>query len=181
MILTFVVALAHADPVAFRAPGPGPRLALSGAPLSVGWWHPTSPWGVAVEGDLAGGPAGAWGGARTHLRAPSGFGVDLQASAGLLLTGDRALALGLTPAAAVRWRGSRVDASLGVAAPLELRVTARPSLTVPLRMEPWLGVHLGPVTLGAAAAAGMVLTTGELWAIDLAWMVSIAWVPPGGR
>lgn len=180
MILTFLFALAHADPVALRAPGPGPRLSVSGASLSLGAWHASAPWGAAVEGDLAGGPAGAWFGAHTDTRAPSGFGVDLQASAGLLLTGDLELALGLTPAAAVGWRGKRVDATLGLAAPLALRFTARPALTAPLRVEPWLGVHLGPVTLGAGGAAGVVLTTGELWAVDLAWMVSIAWVTRGG-
>ena len=134
--------------------GPGPRLAVSGASVSLGAWHPSAPWVPAVEGDFAGGPAGAWFGAHTDIRAPSGLGVDLQASAGLLLTGDLELALGLTPAATAGWRGKRVDATLGLTAPLALRVTGGPALRAPVRVEPWLGVHLGPITLGAGGAAG---------------------------
>ncbi len=181
-MLLLAATLAHADPVALRAPSATHTLAVANTSVSYAMWDRDRRWGVAFHvDDLGRGATGAWVGVRTEWRAPSGFGVDVHAAAGLLLLRGIDLGLGVTPAAAVGWRRPRFDATLGLVAPLAFKFTHGPALSVPILLEPWVGVHLGAFTVGGGGAAGPVLSAGELFAVDLRWMLSVGWTPGGAK
>lgn len=188
--------LAHADPIALRAPGaapgadadtksadappaeaPGLGLAAvaSGPDLSVGAWLPGGALGVAVEADASGGPVGAAVAWRRSWRGPKGFGFDVVGAGGVAVpVAAPAAVVTLTPSAAMGWRTARIDATLGLVAPVAVRVAPAPAVSVPVRLEPWLGVHVGPATIGAGAGLGYVWTSDELWAVDVRWMLAVA-------
>lgn len=181
-MIVALVAAALADPLALRAPGSDRApdaaawsVAASGGSLSAGAWLPASNLGFALEGDVAGGPVGTSVAYRTRLRTQTDFGVDLVGAAGLLVPlVDPGVVVALTPSATVGWRGRVGDATLGLVTPMAIRVAPDPAFSVPIRLEPWFGVHAGPVTVGAGAAAAFVVTPGTLWAVDLRWMVSVS-------
>ncbi len=177
---------AHADPVALRAPGSGITLAAAGPAVSGAFWlgegHTTKgafDLGFGAEGDLRGGPVGATvAGARTLVRGPGGLGVDVTLAGSVLVpVVSPALALGATPSIFFGWRGARVDGGLGVVVPVVGRIAPDPSVRASVLAEPWIGVHAGPVSVGAGAAMGPVFTADELWAVDLRWMLSVGIEP----
>lgn len=174
--------VAAADPVALRAPGDGWTVAAAGPALSVGGWFgdadPSNKalrYGAAVEADLRGGPIGISGAlGRRVAQGRHGFGVDLRLAGGPVLPlRDPAFALALTPSAALGWRGTHLDFSLGLVTPLVGRVAPDPAFRASVLVEPWLGGNFGPATVGLGAAMGPVLTTGSLFAVDLRWMLAV--------
>ena len=196
-MIVALLGLAHADPIALRAPGTvradatgspsagGSPASLavtaSGLDLSAAAWLPGRALGVAVEVDASGGPIGAAVAWRWSARGARGFGYDLVGAGGIAVPiAAPAAVLALTPSAAMGWRTARLDATLGLVAPVAVRVAPDPAITVPVRLEPWLGVHLGPATIGVGAGLGYVWTSDALWAVDARWMLGVALRPDVG-
>lgn len=173
-MIALLLAAALADPVVLRGPAPEGALGVSiGSPeLSAGGWiRPRL--GVAVEARTGGTALGASVGTRATLAGRERpWGIDASLAAGWVLpTVDPALALSLTPALHAGWRGERFQAVLGLAAPLAARLAPRPDLRAPVLVEPWLGLRLGDVWLGARAGLGVVAAPG--WAPSIVGHASL--------
>jgi len=107
-----------------------------------------------------------------------GLGVDVTLAGSVLVpVVAPALAIGATPSIFFGWRGARLDGGLGVVVPVVGRIAPDPRVRASVLAEPWIGVHAGPVCIGAGAAMGPVFTTDELWAVDLRWMLSVGIEP----
>ena len=157
---------ASADPIVLRAPVPRRVVAATlGTPeLSAGVWL-TERFGLAVEWRLPAGAVGASAATRwTLVGDPMGWGVEYTMAAGLvvpLLT--FAGGVSVTPAIVGRWRSDRVQVAASLVSPIVLRVAPDPTMRVPVLLEVWLVVHLGPANVGVQGSVGSVYVPGLSW------------------
>jgi hypothetical protein len=165
--VTIVLArVASADPIVLRAPVPRRVVAATlGTPeLSAGVWL-TERFGLAVEWRLPAGAVGASAATRWTLVGDAmGWGVEFRMAAGLvvpLLT--LAGGVSVTPAVMGRWRSDRVQVAANIVSPMVLRVAPDPTLRVPVLLELWLVVHVGPANVGVQGSVGSVYVPGLSW------------------
>lgn len=157
---------ASADPIVLRAPVPHRVIAATlGTPeLSAGVWL-SERLGVAVEWRLPAGAVGASVATRwTMVGDRMGWGVEYTMAAGLvvpLLT--VAGAMSVTPSFMGRWRSDRVQVAASIVSPMVLRVAPDSTVRVPVLLEVWFIVHVGPVNVGAQGAVGSVYVPGLSW------------------
>lgn len=149
------VALALAEPAVLRDAAEGPRWAAAVGTdgVGVGAWLPSGlglaadvPWSGATVGVSAG---GAWGRTRGRGRLEAGV-----AGGPLGLLVDPGIGL-----AASAWAGGgldaeRVDLRARVVVPAAVRLGPDPAWRLPVQLEPHLGVTVGAVEVGVAAALG---------------------------
>jgi hypothetical protein len=91
----------------------------------------------------------------TIVGGPRGWGLDAQMAAGWLVTTLLpGVAFTLAPSTHVRARTEGFWFSMGIAAPMAVRLNAPQALKVPVQGELWLAFRAGPVWLGAMTAIG---------------------------
>ena len=156
LLISLLISLAQADPIALRAPQGAATMVIGVPDSSVAIWtsrrlgfsldvHPLSAVGASV-------------GVRSDLfRRPSGFGLAWSLAGGPVVpVFDPGLGVSLSPALALGWADSKVDATIGVSVPAEFRLVPGADLRLPLLGEIWLGGRVGPVRIGGTLAAGQM-------------------------
>jgi len=166
-----LTSVAHADPIALRAPQGALGVVVAVPDSSVAGWltshvglsvdvHPWSTVGASVgyRGDV--------------FRKATGFGLELSVAGGPTLPVlDPGAALSATPSASLGWAGRGVDATLGLAVPAVLRIAPDPDLRLPVIGEVWLGGRVGGVRLGGTFGAGQMWITGA--PVELGWHLGL--------
>ncbi len=162
--LLLVSLSAGADPGALRAPvADAAFVGEIGAPTSsVAAWLGDG-FGVAADVRAPGASVGLSVGTRA-LHA-DGWGVDTFLAGGLTVPlRDPGVALTLSPAVRLGWRGPRLDTGLGVAVPLAVGLAGGGmdgvGARLPVLLEPAFGTRVGPVRLGGTVSFGPVFVPG---------------------
>lgn len=172
----WALGLAHAEPLALRAPVDG-AVVVAGMPQegAAVWLRPQL--GVGAGYDVRGRTVDVAAAGRWDLtRAASGFGVQVGVAAGVPLTlAALRPAVEVAPWIGVGWERPRWHAVLDVAAPMAAAVGPTPNLRVPVVLEPWVGVTAGRFTVSAGAGMGQAWSPGQLPAMVLRYQLALAW------
>lgn len=173
-----LAAVAHADPLALRAPLDG-VVVVGGLPqVGAGAWV-SDRYGLAAGVDLPGRSADLAVGARgTLTRGPSGLGVDVGAAAGVVapFAGLRPT-LEVAPWIAAGWRRPGWHLVVDLAVPAAVALGPGDVLRLPVLIEPWTGISRGGWSVTAGAGLGEVIVPGSLPAIAMRWQVGVGWSP----
>lgn len=175
MIALLLLAVAHADPVALRAPGDLVTVSIGAPDSSAGVWLRDD---LGVSVDLHGASAiGASVGWRRDLaRAKNGFGLDLSLAGGPMVPfWDPGLALALAPAIQLGWARPHLDAELGLAAPAVVRLAPGSDAYVPVVGELWLGTRVGDARFGAHLGMGSAWAAASPSEVALEAGLDLGW------
>lgn len=167
MILA-LLALAHADPVALRAPTSGRFTAVVGTPVVSAAWFLNENVGFALDLRGVGASASASAGLRQRHTTP--WGIDAGVAAGVVVPlVDPGFGVSLTPSLGGGWRDARTAGALTLAVPLELGLVGRDGVTAraPILLEPSFSAKAGPIELGVLLGAGPLFVTGSLPGVEL--------------
>ena len=177
MIAVLLLAAAHADPVALRAPGDHVTLSVGAPDSSLGVWLRDD---LGVSLDLRGTSAlGASVGWRRDLaRSEGGLGIELTVAGGPMVPFyDPGLALACAPTRAGGWVKPRLDAELGLAVPAVVRLAPGADAYVPVLGELWLGTGIGPVRFGMHLGMGSAWGAGSPSEVPLEAGIELGWSP----
>lgn len=177
MTALLLLSLAHADPVALRAPGDHLTLSVGAPDSSVGLWL-RDDLGVSLDlrGTSAMGASVGW--RRDLVRGERGLGLELTVAGGPMVPFyDPGLALACAPALQVGWVKPRLDAELGLAVPALFRLAPGADAYVPVMGELWLGTGVGPVRFGLHLGMGSAWAAGSPSEVPLEAGIELGFSP----